>query len=418
MSVVKQKPLDEKRNKFDVVVAGGGLSGLTLSCLLAGRGVKTACVDRDDPARVLDAGFDGRTMAVSYGSRRVLEAAGLWADIEADACPIREIRILDAGSPVLLDFKSEEAEGRTFGWIVDIRLLRKALFARAAALKNLTHLAPAAVTDFGAEQDQGIPVRLDTGETLSAALLVGADGRRSFTREHLDIPVREWPYRQRAVVCAVTHENPHGNIAVEHFRPEGPFAILPMTDGAQGRHRSSVVWTEDEKSRESVLSWDEETFNAALNARFPPDYGRVRLLGQRWAYPLGLVHAYRYTGERTALVADAAHGIHPIAGQGLNLGLRDVAALAELVFEAKDRGEDIGSPVLLERYQRMRRFDNMAMAGATDLLNRAFASDFPPLRLARRAGLRAVARLPAAKRFFMEQAMGVSGILPSLIRED
>lgn len=393
----------------DVIVVGGGHSGLTLSALLASHGVGVICIDREDPATTLKGAFDGRTTAISYGSQKVIAAGGGWEAIENKACPIKDIRILDGDSPTLLTFLSEDAGGelqnQAFGWIVENRDLRKVLYDRLEKLDRATHIAPAQVQDFAADED-GVCVHLADGRALRAKLLVGADGRGSFVREKAGITTRGWTYGQNALVCTVTHENPHYNVAVEHFRPEGPFAILPMTDAEDGAHRSAVVWTEHAKTRRSAQDFDEDTFNTALNARFPAEYGKVRLAGKRFSYPLGLIHAHNYVAERLALVADAAHGIHPIAGQGLNIGLRDIAALAGMVIEAHADGTDIGGTDLLNRYQRARRFDNMTMAAATDALNKLFSNDLPPVRMARRLGLRAVQRIIPARRFFMRQAMG------------
>lgn len=406
-------------NQTDIVIVGGGLAGLSLAALLGRGGVDVVCIDRDDPAVQMGAAFDGRTTAISYGSRKVLEAAGIWAPLEASAagaCPIETIQILDGESPVLLQFDAAEVGGRKFGWIAENRDIRRCLFDTIADMPNVRHLAPARVSDFRVD-DEGVTVLTETGLSIRALLVVGADGRQSFTRQWAGIGTRGWTYNQRAIVCTAIHEQPHNNVAVEHFRSAGPFAILPMSDDEQGRHRSSVVWTEHGRDRDSALHWPQDVFDAALCARFPDGYGRVSQAGRRFAYPLGLVHAHTYIAPRMALIAEAAHGIHPIAGQGLNMGLRDVAALAELVRAAHRRGEDPGAEALLTRYQRQRRFDNMAMAGATDTLNRLFSNDFAPVAAARKFGLRTVSRLPFAKRFFMGQAMGAAGLLPAMIRD-
>jgi len=266
------------------------------------------------------------------------------------------------------EFPTAEVGGEIFGWIAENRAIRHILYEKIRTLNTVAHIAPASVSDF-AVTDGAARVRLEDGTEYEAALVVGADGRGSLTREEMGIGTRGWSYRQRAVICNVIHDNPHHNAAIEDFRPEGPFAILPLTDDADGNHRSSVVWTEHEGRRTSVLHDDQDAFDAALNGRFPESYGRVRQAGRRFAYPLGLVHAHNYIAPRMALVADAAHGIHPIAGQGLNLGFRYIAVLAGLVNEAVREGQDPGAEDLLESYQRQRRFDNMAMAGATDDLN-------------------------------------------------
>lgn len=401
-----------------VAIVGGGISGLTLATLLACGGIPTVCIDRDNPTRQADAAFDGRTMAISDGSRQVLAAAGLWEDLEDRACPIRQIDIYDCGEPRRLAFHSAEMDDRTFGWIIDIRDLRAGLFALAARTPGLVHLAPAQVLEIDRANPDTAHIRLEIPQeatppqtaqkaqhSLKARLVIGADGRGSFSRRQAGIGIRGWSYGQTAIVCTVAHQNPHDFIAVEDFRPEGPFAILPMTDAADGTHRSSIVWTCHGKGR-SAMDYDDATFDVALAARFPAHYGVVRRIGPRFSYPLTLQHAKTYIDVRLALVADAAHGIHPIAGQGLNIGLRDVAALADLLIRAHREGQDLGAREVLRLYERSRRADNMAMAGATDLLTVLFSNDIGPVRTARRLGLEVVRRLPVVKRFFMSQAMG------------
>lgn len=402
--------------RADVVVIGGGHAGCTLTALLAANGITAICIDQDNPAATLHQGFDGRTTAISFGSQRVIEAAGAWKSLTAEACPIEDIKIMDSGSPTLLEFLVSDVEGPAFGWIVENRKLRQSLYERLSELGKATHIAPARVVDFLRDED-GVDVHLEDGRIVRGSLIVGADGKKSFTREWMGIGTRGWNYRQRAIACIVGHEKPHGNIAIEDFRGEGPFAALPMMDDEDDQHRSSIVWTEHGPEKSSALHWDEDTFNAALSERFPAFYGKVKLIGKRFSFPLGLTHAHSYISPRMALVADAAHAIHPIAGQGLNMGVRDIAELAELLVAAKNRNEDLGSDMLLQSYQRARRFDNMAMAAATDSLNRLFSNNVGPIRIARKIGLRAVQKIPAARRFFMKQAMGASGLLPKLIRD-
>lgn len=399
----------------DVAIVGGGHAGCTLAALLAAGGISTLCIDQDAPSKTLEESFDGRTTAISFGSRHVIQAAGAWEDLKDDACPIRNIHIMDSGSPTLLQFLVDDVGEEAFGWIVENRRLRQSLYKALRSQKLVTHIAPARASDF--ERDaRGVTVMLEDGRTARAALVIGADGRNSFTRDWMGIETRGWSYRQRALICTVLHTNPHDHLAVEDFRSEGPFAILPMQDDADGHHRSAVVWTEHGKEQDSALHWPEAIFTAALNERFPDSYGKVTLSGQRFAYPLGLKHAHSYIAERMALVADAAHGIHPIAGQGLNLGLRDIAALVELLINAKHKGNDLGDGALLRAYEQMRRTDNMMMAGATDTLNKLFSNDLTSVRVLRKIGLRAVQRFAPARRFFMKQAMGASGLLPELVR--
>lgn len=393
--------MKNKMCNYDVIIVGGGLAGLTLACLLGKAGIKTVCLDQADPkAQILDL----RTTAISYGSSKILDDAGVWADMAKTACPIENIEILDGDSPLLLNFLSSEVQDRAFGNIVENADLRKALLSKIKTLKSVSHIAPARVKDFNVT-DTAAQAILETGETLSAQLIIGADGKNSSLREWMDIPTRQWNYNQRAVICCVAHENPHANIAVEHFWPEGPFAILPMSDD-KNTHRSSVVFTEHGPEKNSLMHFTDAEFEIALNARFPARYGAVKMIGKRAAYPLSLVHATRYIGPRMALIADAAHGIHPIAGQGLNLGFRDVSKIAQLLRGAFENNCDLGEASLLEEYQRARRFDNMSMVAVTDGLVRLFSNNHASMRLIRRAGLKLVSKLKPAKQFFMKQAMG------------
>lgn len=387
-----------------------------MAALLAANGVSVICIDRDDPAKAQTAAYDGRTTAISYGSRRVIEAAGAWQAMEKDACPIAYIKIMETGSPTLLEFNASDVDCEAFGWIIENRIIRKALYDRLQDLSPLCrHLAPTEISDYAVD-DNGVQAFLKDGASLRARLVIGADGRGSFTRQWMGVDTRGRDYNQCANVCVVHHENPHNNMATEDFRGDGPFAVLPMMDDDSGKYRSAVVWTQHTSPEKSAMMWDDESFAAAITERFPAFYGAVRPFGARAAYPLGLAHAQSYTGPRMALIADAAHGIHPIAGQGLNLGLRDVAELSELIIGAVQKRNDVGSEIILKSYERQRRTDNMLMAGATDTLNAIFSNEIAPLRMMRRVGLRTIQKIPTAKRFFMKQAMGTSGLLPALIK--
>ena len=403
----------QKAITTDVTIVGGGHSGCTMAALLGAGGVNAVCIDQDDPVKTLGADFDGRTTAISHGSQRVIDAAGAWDGVRPQACPIKSIKITESGSPTLLEFLNQEAKAEAFGWIVENRLLRKSLCARVAALNNIQHIAPSKVTGFEQGKDI-IKTFLADGREIHSKLVIGADGRNSFTREQMGIATRGWRYNQRALVCVIHHEKPHNHTAVEDFRGSGPFAILPMMDDEKGKHRSALVWTEHGNEKDSAVHWDEDVFNAAITERFPASYGAVRVTGKRFSYPLGLIHAQSYTSSRMALVADAAHGIHPIAGQGLNIGLRDIAVLSELLIDAKNSGTDLGGDTLLHMYESRRRADNMAMAAATDLLNKLFSNDSKSLRALRIAGLKMVQKIGPARRFFMKQAMGEGGQIPTL----
>ena len=403
-----------QKTDADVIIVGGGHAGLIQTLFLAQNGLKVICIDRD---QITDRA-DERTTAISYGSHQLMKAVGVWDALLPHACPIQDIKILDGSSPVLLDFNVDDIQNKTeapaFGWILENHIIRKALHEAVQKEKMAQHKTGHSVKDFQ-KTENAMQVILESGEILTASLVIGADGRQSFTREWMNVATREWSYDQKAVVSIVTHENPHHNIAVEHFKAEGPFAILPMLDDSPGGHRSSIVWT-THQGKNNLMELDEETFITALNSQFPDSYGAITKVGKRLSYPLNFVHAYDYVVPRMALIADAAHGIHPIAGQGLNIGLRDVAALGELLIQAKEDKKDIGSIDILKQYQKIRRPDNIAMAASTDFLNKIFSNNILPMRLSRKIGLKMIDRFKPAKDFFMKQAMGSAGHLPKTMQ--
>ena len=395
----------------ELLIAGGGLTGLLLGAACAGAGLTVAIVDRQDPAALLGEDFDGRCSAIAHGSRKVFDALGLWADIAAHAEPILEIRVADADSPLFLHYDHRQlGTSDPLGYIVENRVLRRALIERARSIPNLNFLAPLTV-GVVATSSLAAAVALSGGQQVMVRLVAAADGQRSPLRRAAGIRSVEWQYRQTGIVTTVRHERPHRGIAVEHFLPAGPFAILPMTG-----NRSSIVWTERAELAPRLIALSDAAFSAELAARFGDFLGTVEPVGPRWAYSLALLLAERYVAPRLALVGEAAHMIHPIAGQGLNLGIRDVAALAELVIDARRLGLDIGDDTVLQRYQRWRRFDALALAAVTDGLNRLFSNSIAPVRLARDVGLAAVDRLPPLKRLLMRDAMGLVGDLPRLVR--
>ena len=411
--------------RFDLAIVGAGLNG-SLLALAAGRaGLSTALIDRVPLQSMTGAAFDGRTTAISYTSQRLFEAVGAWPDVAGDAEPILDIRISDAGhdgraSGMFLHFDHREAaaEGTTaapMGWIVENRLLRAALLRQLAECPGIELVAPDEVVESHRDADRAELV-LKSGRRIAARLLASAEGRFGSMREDAGIGAREWSYGQIALVLVAEHERPHRGVAQEKFLPGGPFAILPMRDGPNGKHRSSIVWSERAALATRLLALDAPRFQAEFARRFGDHLGAVEPVGPRWSYPLGLVHAERYIEERLVLVGDAAHGLHPIAGQGYNLGVRDIAALVEVLVDAKRLGLDPGAADTLERYAQWRRADNFAMVAATDLLNRLFSNDSAPLRLARDLGLAAVNRVPPLRRFFIRHAMGMVGDLPRLIR--
>ena len=394
----------------DVCVVGAGPVGGTLACRLAAGGVRVAVIDHARLPPMEHPDFDGRAYAIAASSRRLLEAAGVWERLPLPSCPIEGIRVSDGkpgrpASPLFLHFDHGDV-GEPFGWMTEARSLRVALNAALHASPLVRLFAPDEATVVRAAD--GVRIATRTGAHLQARLVVAAEGRRSPLRQQAGIAVTRLAYRQTGIVSAVAHTRPHGNLALEHFLPGGPFAQLPMAGGEAGENLSAIVWTEREPLATRLAGLGEAEFTRELQRRLGTHLGAVRAVGRRWTYPLGALHAHRYVAERLALIGDAAHGIHPIAGQGLNLGFRDVMALSELVIEAVAEGRDPGDASLLARYQARRRPDNLAMLAATDLLDRLFSTDNPALRLARDIGIGAVHRMPRLKRAFMAQAMGRS----------
>lgn len=395
----------------DIIIVGGGLSGLTLACALASAGVDTLVIDREPPETQLLPDFDGRTTALSYSSAMVLQGVGIWAHLDGQVGPMLDIRVTDQNSPFFLHYDHREVGDQPFGWIVENRLMRQALFRRIAELPSLRHLTPMAVTAMRRDT-AGVSLTLADGRTARGRLVVGADGKKSFCREQAGIRQIAWSYKQHAIVCSIEHERPHDQVAVELFLPAGPFAMLPLAGG----HRTSIVWSERADMVDFYMGLEPTRFQAELQARVGDWLGTVTPIAGRWSYPLGLSHAERYIDTRLALVSESAHGMHPIAGQGLNVGIRDVAALAELVVDTLRLGLDPGAADVLERYQRWRRVDTVALLAATDALTRLFSNNIPPLAHARRLGLAAVNRLPGVKKLFMRHAMGIVGELPRLVK--
>ena len=408
--------MDQIRS-VDVCIVGAGPVGGVLAARLAGAGISTALIDRAALPPMAHPDFDGRAYAIAAGSRRVLEDAGLWSLLPYVPNPIRRIRVSDGktgrqASRLHLHFNVDDVTDQAtpfdgepaFGWMVEARSLRMALNAHLHTLPALSVFAPAEVQV--AREDDWATVRIAGGPTLRARLVVAAEGRRSPLREAAGIRVTHLPYRQTGIVFAIAHQHPHGDVALEHFLPGGPFAQLPMAATEGAAHVSAIVWTERDALAGHILGLDDARFTREVARRLGDHLGAIRLIGRRWSYPLSAMVVHAMTAPRLALVGDAAHGIHPIAGQGLNLGFQDVAPLAEAVIEAVAAGEDPGSAAVLRRYQATRWPAVTAMTAMTDGLDRLFSNDFPPVRAARDLGIAAVQRIAPLKRMFMRRAMG------------
>ena len=410
------------RSDLDVLIAGGGFAGLTLAIALREALGERFVVAVADPGLGRAGADDERASAIVASVRRLFETLGVWQRVATHAQPILDMvvtdsRLGDAVRPTFLTFAGEVAPGEPFAHMIENRILVDALTAKARTLG--VDLRSAAVTDFTLAvpgddrfaEGGCVDTRLSAGNALSTRLLIAADGARSTIRGKAGIATHGWSYGQSAIVVNVAHERDHQGRAEEHFLPAGPFAILPL----RGK-RSSIVWTETTAEAERIMALPEPDFDAELERRFKLHLGDVKVIGKRRVHPLGFFVARSFIAERIALVGDAAHLIHPIAGQGLNMGLKDVAALAEVIVDAARLGLDPGAPDVLERYQRWRRFDTMAMGVATDGLNRLFSNRSDVLRLVRDVGLGLVDRLPTLKRLFIREAAGLVGEVPKLLR--
>ena len=399
----------------DVILAGGGMVGLTLGLALAQGGLKVTIAEPMPASAQTDAKFDGRVSALAYAAVRLFKALEVWPHLQAHAQPISDILVTDGklggtASPFSLHFDAAELGEASLGSIVENRHIRLGLFAAAAEQKNLTLISGVALTDL-ASDPHGITATLSDGRKIRGRLAVAADGRLSPMRDLMGLGLVGWSYPQVGIVTTVEHERPHNGVAYEHFLSSGPFAILPMTG-----NRSSLVWTEKETLAPKMMALSDAAFDAELARRFGIHLGRTKAVGPRWSYPLKFHLARAYVKPRFALAGDAAHGIHPIAGQGLNLGLKDAAALAETVIDSARLGLDIGGLETLKRYERWRRFDSFTLAASTDALNRLFSNDIAPLRVLRDLGMGLVDQIGPARRFFMRHAGGDVGKLPRLMR--
>lgn len=399
----------------DILIVGGGLNGPALALAMAQTGHSVTVIDALNEATRKEDGFDGRSYALALGSQRLLATLGLWDELAGNAQPMLEIKVTDgrAGegpSPFWMHFDHAEIEEGPMGYMVEDRYLRRAFLGAMADEPRITHLSGKTVV----AQDistQAAAVHLQDGTRLTGRVLIGSDGRRSATAERAGIKRTGWGYGQTALVCALAHELPHNGVAHQFFMPPGPLAILPLTG-----NRSSIVWSETDTEAARINALSDADYLDVLRPRFGSFLGEISLTGQRFTYPLGLTLANSFIADRLALIGDAAHGVHPIAGQGLNAGLRDVAALAETLTRAARRGEDIGSEQVLARYQQWRRFDTATLALATDTFNRLFSNDNPLLRAARDIGMGVVNALPSLRRGFIREAAGLTGDVPRLMQ--
>ncbi len=409
----------------EAVVIGGGLVGLTLGLALAKGGVECVVIDRLDPATVTDAGFDGRVSAIAFASCRMFRALNIWDALRPHAQPINDIVVSDsrgpgaadkgAAAPFFLHFDHREIGDEPLGHLIENRHIRLAQQQAVDAEPLVTLIAPDTVTWVDYDQS-GATATLRSGNKVHGRVVFACDGRGSPTREAAGIKTIQWSYHQVGIVTTVEHERPHKGVAQEYFLPAGPFAILPMVG-----NRSSLVWTERADLAPAFLALDDDQFADEIASRFGSFLGKTKPVGPRWSYPLGFQIARDYVRPRLALVGDAAHGVHPIAGQGLNLGLRDVAALAEVIVDTARLGLDIGAADTLKRYERWRRFDNTALAFGMDALVHLFSNDITPVRIVRDIGLGIVNKVPALRRLFMRHAGGTVALggeesLPRLLR--
>ena len=397
----------------DLIILGGGLVGATLALALERHGIRSTVIDPADPAVTLAAGFDGRASAVASASGRMLDAIGLGDRLAGQGCPIAAIRVSDGLKPGRLDFEPDAGDG-ALGVMYENRLLRRLLHDAAVAAPgvDLRMQTRATAVERG---PAGVRATLSDGGTITAPLLIAAEGRNSPMREAAGITVARWRYDHAAIVGAFHHERPHDNVAFEIFYPAGPFALLPLLDDERG-HRSAIVWTVDADAGPAMLKLPDRAFLHEAEKGMGGLLGRLYDASPRATWPLGFHHAARITAERLALVGDAAHGIHPIAGQGLNLGFRDVAALVEVLVEGKRLGLDLGDAQLLSRYERWRGLDTFAVAFATDTLTRLFGLPGRTASAVRRFGISAVNAIPPLKERFMAEARGEAGALPKLLQ--
>ncbi|MEP3226705.1 MAG: FAD-dependent oxidoreductase [Parasphingorhabdus sp.] len=408
--------MTDGRNESDLIILGAGLIGLSQALSLAAHGLSVAIIDRADPDEAGKGSSDSRVSSINSASWNMLTALGLSEKLKPDCCAIDKIVINDGLKPGTLDFTPDEADGQ-LGVMIENRILRNALLERVKSDPSIALHMPAQVTNID-RGDHEVAVSLQSGAAITAPLLVAADGRGSAVRDSAGFTMAQWQYDHSAINCTVTHEQSHQNTAYEIFYASGPFAILPMRDDARGRHRSAIVWTVARKDGPAIAKLNKRALQAELMKKTGGFLGEMQLQSEAITYPLGYHHSASLKAQRLALVGDAGHGIHPIAGQGLNLGLRDVAALTESVVEGARTGLDLGDTQILARYDRWRGLDNLMMAAATDILTRLFGLPGDTSSAIRRFGIGLVQRIPPLKEQIMTEARGESGELPKLLMGD
>lgn len=413
-------PMNKTPNTAEITLIGGGQGGLTAALAFAANGLPVTVLNVVDYAEIDFNAFDGRAFSLAPTSVALMKSLGIWDQLADKAQPMNDIlvtdgRLSDGAAPLYLHFEGADSQTGALAHMVESRYLMEALLKAAQANPAITLISPAPVTKIN-RTDEAVTVSLADRRTITTSLLVAADGAQSPTRTALDFQVTRWAYAQKGIVTTVTHEKPHHGVAQEYFLPGGPFAILPLVDDAQGRHRASLVWTEKQDVADTITALDDDKFGQELRRRFGDYLGHVAPIGPRSSYPLQFMQARDFAGPRAALIGDAAHVVHPLAGMGLNLGLRDAAALAECVSDAVQLGYDVADPTALRRYEKWRRADAAAMGAVTDGLNRLFSNDMPPLRLIRDLGLGLVDRIKPVKRLLTKAATGDMGPVPKLMQ--
>ena len=398
----------------DIIIVGGGLNGSLMAIAAANIGFSTIVLDSKDNEASAENRFDGRSYALALSSVRLLKNLDIFKDIIDKSQPILDIKILDGKlvqgpSQFSLHFDNNEIHDGPMGQMVEDRFIRKALFTKINKNEQIDYKFNSKVTEHK-KQSGYISVTLDNGKKLDTKLLVGADGRNSELANRAEIKKSGWKYNQSALVCAIEHEADHNGVAWQYFMPSGPLAVLPMTG-----KRSCIVWTEQNANAKAINLFDETRYTKILAARLGNFLGKFKIIGDRHTYPLELSIADRFIDERLALIGDAAHSVHPIAGQGLNAGFKDIAVLAHIIQDAHHRGEDLGSLGVLKRYEEWRRFDSAQLAYSTDLFNKLFSNENEALRLARNIGLKLLDSIPVAKRNIIKEAAGITGELPRLM---